>query len=211
MSPWPEPPDGTPGHFDDGECAAAAACLHAVSAASTWATVAASGDAASAGAAASGAGVPFVVAPARDVDVDVVRLTNSVCGTTAVLAADPDPAPDPLADELPLEPSTVLTAVIRCSPGRNTICPNVTVPVCVSPTDACQRSTASVVPDCQVSLTVTSWLGSNPSLTRFSFSSWTSGPSVMPEVRSRYAGTAPSNSTTGALSTLYNVPPGLTT
>ena len=41
-------------------------------------------------------------------------------------------------------PSTVSTAVIRCGPGRNTTWPSVTVPVCVSPSAACQRSTAAV-------------------------------------------------------------------
>ena len=74
----------------------------------------------------------------------VSRLTNSGCGATDVLAVDPDPEPepdpepvpepdpdpDPDPEDAPFDPSTVCTDVIRCEPGRNTICPSVTVPVC---------------------------------------------------------------------------------
>ncbi len=56
--------------------------------------------------------------------VVVVRLTNSARGVTAGSTAavpDPDePAPDAPEEALPFEPSTVLTAVISCLPGRNT-------------------------------------------------------------------------------------------
>jgi hypothetical protein len=112
--------------------------------------------------------------------------------------AEPEPDPELLPDEPPVEPSVVSTAVTRCGPGRNTICPSVTLPVCVSPSADCQRSTASVVAVCHVLLTVIAWLGSKPRLTRLRLSSCTSRPSVMPEDSVRYAGVVPSNNTTGA-------------
>jgi len=84
---------------------------------------------------------------------DNVRLTNSGRGAdTCRLVVLPDPDPALLA--LPLDPSTVLTDVTRWSLGRNTICPSVISPVWVSPTDACQLSTAVVVAESNVSLTV---------------------------------------------------------
>jgi hypothetical protein len=84
----------------------------------------------------------------------VVRLTNrGLAGATGVLVV-PDP-PEPLPEaEPPVDPRVVLTAVIRCAPGRNTTCPSVTVPVCVSPRAAWQRSTAAVVAASNVSSTV---------------------------------------------------------
>ncbi len=145
------------------------------------------------------------------VAVVVVRLTN--CGrgvATGVLAAAPEPAPAPAPLEPPLEPSTVLTLATSCGPGRNTTCPSVIVPVWVSPSEACQRSIASVVPDCHVLLTVIC-PSANPRLTRLRFSSRMSGPAVSLELRSLYAGVVPLNSTIGLLSTLYSACPGLIT
>jgi len=98
--------------------------------------------------------------------------------------ADPEPAdaaaPPAAVDPPPAEPSTASTAVIRCDPGRNTICPSVTVPVCASPNDACQASTAAVVAASKVWLIVIWCCGSKPSATRFCLSSWTSTPSPTP-------------------------------
>jgi hypothetical protein len=78
----------------------------------------------------------------------VVRETNSVRGEAVVAAPDvdpdpegepdPDPAPDPEPEldpepeptpDPPVEPSTVLTEVIRWVPGKNTTCPREMVPV----------------------------------------------------------------------------------
>ena len=94
-------------------------------------------------------------------------------------------APDPEAEEPPFDPSAALTAVIRCGPGRNTNWPSVTVPVCVCPSDACQRSTAAVVAASKVSLIVIWRLGSKPRSTRFRFSCATSAPAVTPSERLR--------------------------
>src|SRR5450755_787422 len=93
----------------------------------------------------------------------LARLTNSARGAAAVpgtlVASEPDrenaadvalPAPDELL-AAPVDPSTVSIEVIRCEPGRNTICPSATVPVSVSPTADCHSSTAVVVAVCQVS------------------------------------------------------------
>ena len=81
----------------------------------------------------------------------MVRLTNSARGArtvSAVLVAVPADA----LLEPPVDPRSVSTDVINCEPGRNTICPSVTVPVCVCPSAACQSSTAVVVASCHVSL-----------------------------------------------------------
>jgi hypothetical protein len=106
----------------------------------------------------------LAAAPAAGFALVVVRLTNSLCAvgevrSTLLVVPELDTEADvdvalPAADEPlapPVDPSTVSIEVISCGPGRNTICPSVTVPVSVCPSDACQFSTAVVVASCQVS------------------------------------------------------------
>jgi hypothetical protein len=92
-----------------------------------------------------------------------------------VVPLDPDPAeplvPAPDADTCPVDPSEVLTAAIRCGPGRNTTRPSATEPVCKRPSEACQRSTAPAVSASKVPFTDP---GLNPRRFKFALSSCTS-------------------------------------
>ncbi len=146
-----------------------------------------------------------------------VRLANSEEGENSPEAPDALPVPDEPEPELPdpddpapapeappVDPSTASTELIRCAPGRNTICPSEIVPVSVWPIEFCQASTAFVVPVCQLSLIVISSPESKPIAFRSRLSSRMSGPLLSLDVRSRKAGVVPLKSTTGSLSTSYS-------
>ena len=85
---------------------------------------------------------------------------------------------EPPLDPPPVDPHVVSSCVTRWAPGRNTIRPSAILPVCFSPSEACQRSTASVVPACQAS-SIVIWPSANPICTRSLLSCRMSWPSLV--------------------------------
>ena len=107
-------------------------------------------------------------------------------------------------------PSAARSAATRTAPAAKTTSPSRTAPVWGTPSAACQRDTAAASVPVKLPSTARLAALAKPRSIR-SRSSWRTSSPLAPGPSSRYAGTAPSSSTTGRPATRYSAWPCCTT